>query len=107
MMKTFVWDRTLRNNYPSKTAQGELETGASVVVMAPSIKKAIEVVQKLVDPSDKFGPSVHYQRMAESMEKTEPTSATPVTTPGRVSEAKVLFLSIAPHYNDTQPLPVV
>ncbi len=107
MMKTYVWDRSLRNNYLSKTTPGEFERGASVVVIAPSVTKAIAVVKKLIDPSDKFGPSVHYQRMAESMEKTEPTSATPVTTPGRVCEAKVLFLSIAPHYNDTQPLPVV
>ncbi|MBI2809976.1 MAG: hypothetical protein HYX67_03995 [Candidatus Melainabacteria bacterium] len=104
MMKLFVWDRSLPNNYSSNTNSGSLELGASVVVIAPSLEKAIEQVEGHIKDKDRYGPSDHYRRMVIAMKTTKPTSFTPITTPGRNTHAQVVFLSIGTHFGDTKPL---
>jgi hypothetical protein len=94
MMKLFVWDRSLPNNYYSSSSKDGLEHGASAIVIAPSVKSAIE----------RYGTSDHYKRMVVGMKEIKPTSALPMTTPGRTGEAKVVFLAIGTHYGDTEPL---
>jgi hypothetical protein len=104
MMKLFVWDRTLPNNYNCNTEPGGLELGASAIVIAPSVEKAIEQVRGHIKVDDRYGPSDHYKRMVMAMEATTPTYVTPITTPGRTTPAQVVFLSIGTHYGDTKPL---
>ncbi len=104
MIKIYVWDRSLPNNYHSAESPIGLELSASAVVMAPSRKEAIALVERQINPKDRIGPSAHYVRMVEGMKTTKPTSETPITTPGREAVSRILFLSIGAHYNDTKPL---
>jgi hypothetical protein len=104
MMKLFVWDRSLPNNYYSSSSKDGLEHGASAIVIAPSVKSAIELVEAKIVATERYGTSDHYKRMVVGMKEIKPTSALPMTTPGRTGEAKVVFLAIGTHYGDTEPL---
>jgi len=104
MMQLIVWDRSLPNGYPNQESPKSFELGASAIVIAPSIKEAIKQVERHIDPKDRFGPSFHYRHMVAAMSTTEPTSALPITTPGRNVAAHVVLLSIGAHYNDQAPL---
>lgn len=99
MMKLYVWEG-LPNNYPSKSAEDGLQRTATAVIIAPSVKVAIELVTAKIDPGDRFGPSAHYRRMAEGMKQIKPSRSQPITLPGSVGKAEVVLLSIGAHYLD-------
>ncbi|MFN8554614.1 MAG: hypothetical protein U0103_24350 [Candidatus Obscuribacterales bacterium] len=103
MQHIFVWEQSLPNNYPSQANPHVKEIGASVVIIAPTLKVAIEQLKKKIIPGDKFGPSAHYQQMVEAMATTKPTKYIPITLPGGNGEPQVLSVSIGAHYNDPQP----
>ena len=102
MLKIYVWERSLPNNYPDQAEPATCEIGASAIIIAPSVKAAKELLRLEIKPDDRFGPSPHYRRMLEAMGTTKPTSAKPITTPGRTG-TEIVFLSIGAHYNDPKP----
>jgi hypothetical protein len=66
MIKIYVWDRSLPNNYHSAESPIGLELSASAVVMAPSRKEAIALVERQINPKDRIGPSAHYVRNTDN-----------------------------------------